>query len=895
MQRTTLERDPAYELAGSWEFTIDPGDAGREAEWYDPEATWDDARTVSVPHAWQEHDDLREYVGVGWYRRTVDVDLDAVGDGRRALLYFGAADYDATVWVNGDRVGRNREGYLPFRFDVTDALVDGRNTIAVRVEDPEDVSEIPHGKQGDPWYTRVSGIWQRVDLAVVPETRVRDVHAVPDLDADAARVDVRTVVPDGVDAAKLSASVRIESDGDVAATASCSLDGEGRATATVDLDDPDYWTPDAPHLYDVVVDLERGGDRIDSYADSFGMRSVEQRDGELFLNGEPLFVRGALDQAYYPDTFYRPADLDTFEREIRTAKDLGFNLLRKHIKPAHPRFLELADELGMLVWEEPANPGVYSEASREAVRAQFAGMVERDFNRPSVIAWSLYNEEWGIGGHYEESESLWTDAEKQAFLAEFFDSACERDPTRLVCDNSGWAHVVTHLNDYHEYFVAPDRADAWRERLEHIVEHPEDNYGVADPESAPRLVSEFGTWGLPSVEALESHYGGDPHWFRHDFLSGLKSPAGVRDRFESSHLSATFADLDGLAEAWQRRELQSVTESIADMRTRDGIAGYVVTELTDIEWEFNGILDYLREEKLPSEAFARPNAPVALLIDPTARVHWDDETLRADLVVVNDTGDPVRGTVRWEAFDEVGTATVDVGSFETRRLPGAVSASLPSVEGVREGTITAEIDGEGPAGDDVSGAASVAVVSRTAGFDADLDVYTDHAGLRDTLASGDGASAVDTLDGADVALVTDLDSETRRFVERGGAAALVPDSDGRMSESDAFDFEELPADESWNLCASFVYQTLLPDADVVPGWTFDGLYPYAYALADDADDVFVGYTEGWLATDGGIALGRSVGDGRLAACTLRVTDKYGSHPTATAVLAALADELRTGG
>ncbi|WP_049917060.1 glycoside hydrolase family 2 protein [Halogeometricum pallidum] len=888
MQRTTLTRDPTRELSGDWEFATDPEDDGRTEGWYDPDAAWEDPREVSVPHSWQEEADLREYVGVAWYRRTVD--LDAVDDDRRAVLYFGAADYDATVWVNGERVGCNREGYLPFRFDVTDALVAGENTVAVRVEDPEDISEIPHGKQGEPWYTRVSGLWQRVDLAVVPEVRVRDARVTPDLSDDTARVDVSVTAPEeGEPLADLSADVRIRSDGTEVASRTAPVGDDGTASVTLALDDPDYWTPDTPHLYEVAVDLGRGGDRIDAYADTFGMRSVERSEDELFLNGDPLFVRGALDQAFYPDTFYRPADLGTFETEIRAAKEMGFNLLRKHIKPAHPRFLELADEIGMLVWEEPANPSAYSEASREAVRDQFAGLVERDFNRPSVIAWSLYNEEWGIGGLYEdEEESLWTDGEKQEFLASFFESARERDPTRLVCDNSGWAHVVTDLNDYHEYFVVPDRADAWREQLDRIVDDPAENYGVDDPDPAPLLISEFGTWGLPSVDALESHYDGEPHWYRHGFLSGLKSPAGVRDRFEASHLSDTFDDLDDLADAWQRRECLSIAESIADMRSHEGVAGYVVTELTDIEWEFNGLLDYLREEKASVDAFARANAPVAVQVRPDAHVYWDDGRVEADLAVVNDTGERIEGTLRWEAFGETGETGVSVEPFGNERLAGGISVDAPSVEGVRDGSVSAELVG---ATVDAADEASLTVVSRNVGLD-DRTVYTDHDGLRRALADDDGPSVVDDPEDCDVAFVTRVDDATREFVEAGGAAALLPDSEGRMDGSDEFSFTDLPEEESWNLCASFVSQTLLLDVDVVPGWAFEGLYPYAYAVdSDPAGETFAGYTEGWLANTGAVALSRSAGDGQLGACTLRVTDGYGSHPTATAVLAALADEL----
>jgi hypothetical protein len=881
-------------LNGMWTFVLDPDDEGRDASWFDPDTDWPSEMTVGVPHAWQEDDDYLDYTGVAWYRRQVEVPETEADE--RVAVSFGAVDYEATVWVNGDEVGSHRGGYLPFEFDVTDESHAGENTVVVRVEDPEDIDEIPHGKQGEPWYTRVSGIWGDVELRTRPKTRTTNARVTPNLDSDTA--EVKLTFKTAKELRDLTATVAAASDGETVAEAAVELDAGDSVRVELDMENPNYWTPESPHLYDLTVRLSADGETVDRYEDYFGMRSFEVTEDRFLLNGEPLRLRGALDQGYYPETLYRPFEEGLFEREIRIAKELGFNMLRKHIKPAHPDFIDAANRLGILVWEEPANPSVYTERSKCEVREQLKGLIERDYNSPSVVVWSLYNEEWGIGGHYEEGEeSLWTDEEKQTYLAELYETAREWDSTRLICDNSGWAHVATDINDYHRYFVSPDRADAWADDLDHIVAHPADNYGSAetDPDESPIVISEFGTWGFSDVDAFRKRYGGEPSWFDHEFFDDpIKCPAGVDERFEKSQLSSAFDGFDDLATVWQEREFVSIADIIGQMRTREDIAGYVITEFSDIEWEFNGLLDYYREEKTFCDEFASVNGPVMLRLEPRVRSTWSGEDVSVDVVVVNDTTETIDTDLSWEVFDDAGTVAVTVDGASAVRIDDAFTVNTSDTSGVSSDEVTATLE---TSSDTVTTAERLWVYDDEPTADDGVTAFVRGAISPRMAAADNGIITQHELDeDVDIAVVTDLDESICSFAEAGGAVILVPGSDGSMSDETPFEFRELPATESWNLVSSLFYSDSEPMSDLVVdrrlGWAFDGLYPYAVATdIEESDEVHVGYVEGWLVNEGSPLLTREFGAGTVTACTFRLSDAYGENPTGTILMSNIIERV----
>ncbi len=902
-------------LNGRWNLRTDADDVGIDEEWH-RSTRWpaDERISVSVPHAWQENEELADYTGVAWYRRTVTV--DSLPDGRRVFLRFGAVDYHATVYVNGVECGTHRGGFLPFEVDATEAFDVGENVVTVRVEDPEDLEEIPHGKQGDPWYRRVSGIWQDVTIETRPEIRVDDATVSPDLDDDVAHVEFTIAADSATVPPSLTATIRVERDGDEITSVSRDVDPEVSNTVSVPLPDAEYWTPDDPVLYDFEIELVHASETLDGYQDYFGMRSIDVQNGTFYLNGEPLYIRGALDQGYYPKTLYRPFEEDLFEREIRIAKELGFNLIRKHIKPAHPDFLELADRLGVLVWEEPANPSRYTDRSKREVRDQLRDLVARDYNRPSVVIWSIYNEEWGIG-HQEDEPFVWEDEEKQAYLGELYETARSWDPTRLVCDNSGWAHVATDINDYHRYFASPDCSAEWGADLEAMTSNPEANYAATytDPESSPIVVSEFGTWGLSDTEALEEFYGGEPDWYFHPYLTGtdesvsdrqvhlesnLRSPAGFKERFEATALSDTFDDLSALAEAWQWREYLSVKDLIEQMRLHDGISGYIITEFTDIEWEFNGILDYRREEKAFHDEFATINDDLLVTAVPESHVAWSGDDIAVEITVVNDARESHSGTVELTLVDDASGDVVDSGTFDVGVDAHATSrtrtttVTTPRVDDPGRYTLAVAFASET---DTATNEEPLTVVPPTRAPNRDVTVFVQENDVADRLIGSRHEVTRELTADVDLAVVSTFDAPVRQFAEAGGTALLLPPAHERTPTDDLFQYRELPRGENWNLCSA-LYSHDSPLISDLTGskrldWAFEGLYPNALAtdLDTDQDDIHVEYVEGWIANRGSPLVTRVVGDGRVCTSTFPLGEWYGQHPVATIVLDRLVDRF----
>lgn len=446
--RPQMVRGNWLSLNGPWEYAISAG--GSFPAEYDG--------TITVPFSPET-----ELSGVGrtlhkgeflWYRR--EISLPECFAERHVLIHFGAVDQTADVWVNGLKVMEHVGGYLPFEGDVTRAVRDGRMEIVVRVTDESDHGYHTRGKQksarGGIWYTPQSGIWQSVWIEAVPENYVKNLHISPDFDSGCVDISAETV-------------------GNEAAYAHFG-GGEYRLPARIPVPDFEPWSPENPKLYDFTVSC--GEDSVESY---FAMRkfSVEKdRSGKprLFLNGRPYFHNGLLDQGYWPDGLYTAPTDEAMIFDIETAKAMGFNVLRKHIKVEPLRWYYHCDRLGMLVWQDmPCGGGRYdpvvvsaplvtdihlkdsayllfgreSKAGRGEFMTELRAMVQHLYNCPCIAMWVPFNEGWG-----------------QFDAARAVGVIHEIDTSRTVDHASGWHDQgIGETKSLHVYFrpyvFKPDR------------------------------------------------------------------------------------------------------------------------------------------------------------------------------------------------------------------------------------------------------------------------------------------------------------------------------------------------------------------------------------------------------------------------------------------------------
>jgi hypothetical protein len=422
--RPQMSRKNWTNLNGSWEYAITESADPRPAAF---------TRHVLVPFSIES-----QLSGAGvwvspqqrlWYRRTVA--MRAPSAGQRVLLNFGAVDWEAEVFVDGRAVGQHRGGYDPFTFDITDALARDSATheLVVAVRDPTDAGEQPRGKQVQRprsiWYTANTGIWQTVWLETVPAWHVAGLRIDPDLERRRVGVSVGTGGRSG--AGRVAITVL---DGTrVVATA----DGP---SATISIPSPHAWSPSDPFLYGLRVRLD-SGDEVESY---FGMRSIAVRTDasgaqRLFLNGAPLFEFGLLDQGWWPDGLYTAPTDEALASDILKTKDLGFNVIRKHVKVEPERWYYHADRLGMLVWQDMPSAGNKGAEAEAEFERELHAVVDARRNHPSIVMWVPFNEGWGQ--HGTEGYVSWLKS---------------YDPTRLVNNASGWNDMgVGDVVDIHSY------------------------------------------------------------------------------------------------------------------------------------------------------------------------------------------------------------------------------------------------------------------------------------------------------------------------------------------------------------------------------------------------------------------------------------------------------------
>ena len=550
--RPTLERPGWRDLSGPWDFALS------EAE--GPERVRFDRRIrVPFPPEAPGSGVQEPWVGVAWYRKVLRV---KPRPGFRLFLRFGAVDYRAEVFLDGVRVLAHEGGHTPFSLELTPFL--GRPlTLLVRAEDDPSDPEMPRGKQalGEPegiFYPRTTGIWQPVWLEWVPESHIAALRLTPDLKALGFHLEAQVQGEgDGVEVALFPGAKGEVSFGDKPwLEAHFPLAG-GLARGFLGLPlkgkgEEFLWRPENPVLFPLRLRLLRGRRVLDEVYSYGGLREVSAREGVFFLNGEPYFPKLALDQGLWPEGHLAAPGLSALRRDVELAKALGFNGVRKHQKLEDPRYLHLADRLGLLVFAEMPSFFRFSPTAARRYLAELQAALERDYNHPSVVAWVLFNESWGLAPWRRET---------QAFLQGVFLLARSLDPGRLLVDNDGWEHgPFWDLYTVHDYAPPEVLARRYAQGAFPLAPMGRPLSWEGVPEGVRPFLSEFGGLRLK---------GPTPGW-------GYREVEG-----EEAFLAEVL------------RYVQVVCES--------RLGGFGYTQLYDTFQEENGLLDFRRRPKVPPE------------------------------------------------------------------------------------------------------------------------------------------------------------------------------------------------------------------------------------------------------------------------------------------------------
>ncbi|RIW14610.1 beta-galactosidase [Algoriphagus lacus] len=545
--RPQLVRGTWQNLNGQWDYSILPKGSFPEAGF---------AGKITVPFAVESYlSGVQQTVGPEnelWYERNFDLALDRKG--KRILIHFGAVDWEAEVWVNGSSIGTHKGGFDGFSFDITDHLVKGKTQkIRVRVWDPSDSGPQPRGKQvKEPrgiWYTPVTGIWQTVWLEAVPVSYISSLFSMTDWEnsVQAFYPEIKNPKP----GQEVEVSL-IESGKPVA-----SFKAQANQPAPVKISNPKLWSPESPFLYEVSVKLFEGKkliEEVKSYAAYRDIRMAKASDGHqrMFLNGKPLFQYGPLDQGWWPDGLYTAPTDEALLFDIEKTKEMGFNMIRKHVKVEPARWYYHADKLGMLVWQDmpsgdmgnrwEVRPGIIREGmnkdrtpeSEEIFKTEWKEIINEFRFFPSIVVWVPFNEAWG-----------------QFKTTEITKLTRDQDPSRLINSASGGnfemqgTKVVGDIMDLHNY---PDP----------VMPDP----GIFGSQNI-LVLGEYGGLGLP----IEGHT-----W-------QLKDNWGYQSFKTQEELKARYSIL-----------LEDLSKMIPK-----GLAAAIYTQTTDVEIETNGLMTYDRQ------------------------------------------------------------------------------------------------------------------------------------------------------------------------------------------------------------------------------------------------------------------------------------------------------------
>jgi hypothetical protein len=618
--RPQLFRPAWHDLNGTWQFAFDDGNEGIREKWYAVHTNEDQVpgrsasvvslstRDITVPFPPESPMSGIAEPGheINWYFRDLSA-TDRADAGfaagesattsQRLLLHFGAVDYEAQVWADGELVAHHEGGgHTPFTADITEqARRAGGESVRIVVRAADRIADVskPRGKQDwraphDIWYENTSGIWQPVWLETVAGTYVENIFWKTSADLSRVSFDVElNQVPES----GTFLGVELSYEGRVVASGSFEMSDElgSGALEIREMWNGQHqqnlmWNLDKPRLLDARVTLTRAsesaasgdaqassctaGDELQSY---LGLRTVGIKNRAFLLNERPVYVRSVLEQGYWKASHLAAPSAQALREEVEHIKALGFNAVRVHQKIADPRFLYWADRLGLLVWGEM--PATYEFTTRAITRTtnEWTEEILRDRSHPSIVTWVPINESWGVQ-HISES------AAQRAFSRGICDLTRALDPTRPVISNDGWEHTHSDIVTIHDY-----------------------------SQKGAQIVARYGT--LAAVDATLDGYGpsgrlifAEPPLEGGDYARVHQLPVMISEFGGVEFAVNSAPDSWGYATANSADDYRSrITELFSAIYDCPAISGFCYTQLTDTRQEANGVMDENRVPKLPVE------------------------------------------------------------------------------------------------------------------------------------------------------------------------------------------------------------------------------------------------------------------------------------------------------
>ena len=539
--RPQMVRSNWQNLNGIWQFqpassNTDPVPTGQTL-----------SSSILVPYPMESAiSGVMQYNAYSWYRRTFTVPTTAAWSGQHVILHLDAVNWQSEVFINGQSLGVHKGGYDPFSYDITPYLSgSGAQELIVRVYSPEDTLGIPRGKQtlypGGIMYTSSSGIWQPVWIEPVAPSGIQNLVIVPDVDHSLLRLTVNTAATSGI-----SVSTQVLDTGTVISTTAGTPGNE----IDIPISNPKLWSPSSPFLYGLQITVSQNGVPVDAVTSYFGMRKIAVvttgSTPQIYLNNQPIFAMGPLDQGFWPDGLYTAPTDDALKFDLQEEKALGFNMVRKHIKVERQRWYYWADTLGLMVWQDMPSVNSYTGNPQPIDTAQFEtelrAMVQTHWNTPAIVLWTIFNEGQGQ-----------TDSATRTLVPEIQ----ALDPSRPVNQASGGSYYgVGNIYDDHDY-------------------------------PAP------GNPGSTSQATVDGEYGGINYRVAGHLWNPGSGSAGTYTLVNSAAAIAPLYD--------------TYVNDLLSSKLSNGLSGAVYTEITDVETETNGLMTYDRLLKPDWTAILKSN------------------------------------------------------------------------------------------------------------------------------------------------------------------------------------------------------------------------------------------------------------------------------------------------